>query len=105
MMTLIVFAQMGQSSIGNNFWPLPTAMLPGTAAAGAIALINSLGNLGGFFGPYAMGLISHATGNFSLGMLTLACGTLVSSIVVFALGHDRRLEHLPAEAAALAEAD
>lgn len=51
LMALIIVASMVQSSIGNNFWPLPTAMLSGSAAAGAIGLINSLGNLGGFFGP------------------------------------------------------
>lgn len=72
-------------------------MLSGTAAAGAIGLINSLGNLGGFFGPYVMGVIRNATGNFSLGMLVLACGTLMSAVLVFALGHDRRLEHVPEE--------
>ncbi len=103
MMGLIIFAAMGQGSIGNNFWPLPTAMLSGAAAAGAIGLINSLGNLGGFFGPYVMGLIRNATGNFSLGMLVLACGTLMSAILVFALGHDRRLEHVPAELASHAD--
>jgi MFS transporter, ACS family, tartrate transporter len=103
LMTLIIFASMGQGSIGNNFWPLPTAMLSGTAAAGAIGLINSLGNLGGFFGPYAMGLIHGATGSFSIGMVALACGTLVSATFVFILGHDRRLEHVPAELASAAD--
>lgn len=103
LMLLIVFASMGQSSIGNNFWPLPTAMLSGSAAAGAIGLINSLGNLGGFFGPYVMGLIRNATGSFSVGMVVLACGTLVSAILVFVLGHDRRLEHVPAELASHAD--
>ena len=70
--------------------PLPAAMLSGTAAAaaGAIALINSLGNLGGFFGPYAVGLIRNATGNFNLALLTLSAGALMSCIVVFILGHD-----------------
>ena len=46
------------------FWSLPTAMLSGTAAAGGIALINALGNLGGFFGPYVFGLVRDATGQF-----------------------------------------
>lgn len=103
LMGLIVFASMGQYSIGNNFWPLPTAMLSGTAAAGAIALINSLGNLGGFFGPYVMGVIRNSTGSFSLGLLALSCGALVSTILVFALGHDRRLEHVPGEMASHAD--
>jgi nitrate/nitrite transporter NarK len=37
------------------------------AAAGAIAMVNSIGNLGGFFGPYVMGLIRDATGSYNIG--------------------------------------
>ncbi len=96
LMVAIVFAQMGQAAIAPTFWTLPTAMLTGTAAAGGIALINSVGNLGGFVGPYAMGLVRDASGSFTLGLLTIACGTLVSGVVVLLLGHDRRLERLPA---------
>jgi MFS transporter, ACS family, tartrate transporter len=96
LMTAIVLAQMGQSSIAPTFWALPTAMLSGTAAAGGIALINAVGNLGGFIGPYAMGLIRDSTGNFKLGLFAISCGALVAGIVVLALGHDRRLEHIGA---------
>ncbi len=71
-------------------------MLSGTAAAGGIALINAVGNLGGFLGPYLMGIIKDATGSFTYGLLAIACGALVSSIVLVALGHDRRLEEVPA---------
>jgi len=78
-------------------------MLSGTAAAGAIGLINSLGNLGGFFGPCVMGLIRNATGSSSVGMVVLACGTLMSAILVFVPGHGRRLEHVPAELASHAD--
>ena len=95
MMIAIILAQMGQSAIAPPFWTLPTAMLSGTAAAGGIALINAVGNLGGFLGPYMMGSIRDATGSFSLGLLAIAIGALVSSIVLLALGHDRRLETVP----------
>ena len=61
-MATLVIAAMGQASTGPTFWSLPTAMLSGTAAAGGIALINALGNLGGFFGPYLFGLVKDATG-------------------------------------------
>jgi ACS family tartrate transporter-like MFS transporter len=54
------------------FWTLPTAFLTGAAAAGGIAIINSIGNLSGFFGPYLMGWLKDATGTFSLGLLTIA---------------------------------
>jgi ACS family tartrate transporter-like MFS transporter len=95
MMIAIILAQMGQSAIAPTFWTLPTAMLSGTAAAGGIALINAVGNLGGFLGPYMMGSIRDATGSFSIGLLAIAMGALVSSIVLVALGHDRRLEAVP----------
>jgi MFS transporter, ACS family, tartrate transporter len=74
-------------------------MLSGTAAAGGIALINALGNLGGFFGPYIFGLVRDFTGNFTLGLVAIAIGPLVSAILVLALGHDRRLEQLPTRTA------
>jgi MFS family permease len=100
MMIAIILSQMGQASIAPTFWTLPTAMLSGTAAAGGIALINAVGNLGGFLGPYMMGAIKDATGSFSIGLLSIASGVLVSGIVLVALGHDRRLEAAPEPAAA-----
>lgn len=56
------------------FWALSTEFLKGTASAGGIALINSVGNLGGLFGPWAMGLIKDQTGSNFGGLLLLgAC--------------------------------
>jgi MFS transporter, ACS family, tartrate transporter len=99
-MVTLVIAAMGQSSSGPTFWSLPTAMLSGTAAAGGIALINALGNLGGFFGPFLFGLIKDATGgSFAIALVTLALGPIMSASVVLLLGHDRRLEHIPARPA------
>jgi MFS family permease len=95
MMVALVLAQMGQSSIAPTFWTLPTAMLSGTAAAGGIAMINAVGNLGGFLGPYLVGLIKDATGSFSLGLLGISMGALAGAVVLLALGHDRRLEQAP----------
>ncbi|MGD0433410.1 MAG: MFS transporter [Acetobacteraceae bacterium] len=100
-MFTLVIAAMGQSSTGPTFWTLPTAMLSGTAAAGGIALINALGNLGGFFGPYLFGLVKDATGgSFMFALMVIALGPIMSAAVVLALGHDRRLEHIPARHAA-----
>jgi MFS family permease len=95
MMVALVLAQMGQSAIAPTFWTLPTAMLSGTAAAGGIAMINAVGNLGGFLGPSVVGVIKDATGSFSLGLLVISLGALVGAVVLLALGHDRRLEHTP----------
>ena len=96
MMVAIILGVMGQQSIAPTFWPLPTAMLSGVAAAGGIALINSVGNLGGFLGPYMYGLIKDATGGHNMiAMLSLAAAPVVCTIVLLLLGHDRRLERIP----------
>ena len=66
------------------FWTLPTAFLSGAAAAGGIAMINSIGNLAGFAGPYAMGWIRDATGSYTGGLLSLSAAGFVSAIIVIA---------------------
>jgi ACS family tartrate transporter-like MFS transporter len=53
------------------FWCIPSAMFTGTAAAAAIALINSVGNLGGYLGPMLLGNAKDATGSYEVGMLAL----------------------------------
>jgi cyanate permease len=77
------------------FWTLPTAVLSGTSAAAGIAVINSVGNLSGFAGPYAMGFVKDATGSFSGGLMMIAAMAIVSAAIVLALGHDRELERVP----------
>ena len=64
------------------FWPLPGMLLGRTAAAASIGMINSFGNLGGFVGPNAIGMTSTATGNFKVGLLTLAGCALMSGLLV-----------------------
>jgi ACS family tartrate transporter-like MFS transporter len=68
------------------FWPLPSMFLTGSSAAGGIALINSVGNLGGFAGPYIMGWVKNATGTFNAGLYVLAAfgiaGATVTLIIV-----------------------
>jgi ACS family tartrate transporter-like MFS transporter len=91
MMIAIILSQMGQSAIAPTFWALPTAMLSGTAAAGGIALINAVGNLGGFLGPYMMGSIKDMTGSFTIGLLAIAMGTLVACVVLLFLAPEKRL--------------
>jgi ACS family tartrate transporter-like MFS transporter len=54
------------------FWTLPTAMLSGTAAAAGIALVNSVGNVGGFLGPTLVGYVKDTTGSYSASLWTLA---------------------------------
>jgi ACS family tartrate transporter-like MFS transporter len=61
------------------FWALPSLMLTGSAAAASTGLINSLGNLGGFLGPSALGMIEKQTGSFLPGLYLLAGMLLVAS--------------------------
>jgi len=67
------------------FWGLPTAFLSGTAAAGGIALINSIGNLGGFVGPYLMGWFKDRTGDYALGLRVLAGAFIAGGILSLCL--------------------
>lgn len=71
------------------FWTLPTAFLRGTAAAGGIAIVNSIGNLGGFVGPFLMGWIRDATGGFSAGLLTLAAVLVIGAAIALRLQHSK----------------
>lgn len=65
------------------FWTLPNLFLTSTAAAGSIGLINSLGNLGGFVGPFALGYIKEATNSYDIGLYCLGgLGILSASILL-----------------------
>jgi nitrate/nitrite transporter NarK len=77
------------------FWTLPTAFLSGPAAAGGIALINSIGNLAGFAGPYLMGYMRDWTGTYTAGLLCLSALGLMAMGIVLALDHDHTLERAP----------
>ena len=63
------------------FWAMPPMFLTGTAAAATIAWINSIGNLGGFFGPWYVGVMRDATGSFAGGLFGLALLSLVASLI------------------------
>ena len=80
------------------FWPLPASFLTGASAAAGIAAINSLGNLSGFAGPYAMGYLKDLTGNFTAGLLLLTGCALLGAIVVSLLPIDVRREQASGEA-------
>jgi MFS transporter, ACS family, tartrate transporter len=72
------------------FWALSTQFLKGTAAAGGIALINSVGNLGGFFGPTLVGMIKDQTGS-NFGGLVLLGGCYVGvAMLAFAVPKETR---------------
>jgi len=72
------------------FWTFPPSFLGGTAAAGGIALVNAIGNLGGFFGPYLVGWLKDRTGGYAAGMNVLAAGLIVTAFTVYAFSRSRR---------------
>jgi ACS family tartrate transporter-like MFS transporter len=76
----------GVSAAKPPLWCLPTTFFAGTAAAASIGLINSLGTLGGFAGPYMIGSTNGTSGNFSRG-LYLVGGTLIVSAVTIVIMH------------------
>jgi MFS transporter, ACS family, tartrate transporter len=72
---------MGAFSMNGPFWATTTEMLGEGSAAAGIALINSLGNLGGFLGPYTIGLIRTWTGSFRGGLLAVGALLAVSGVL------------------------
>jgi D-galactonate transporter len=98
-MAALTLAAFGVFSSLPVFWTLPAAFLSGPAAAAGIAIINALGNLSGFAGPYAMGWIKDQTGSFSGGLLAIAAVALIGMIAVILLPHNRRLEYIPPQPA------
>jgi nitrate/nitrite transporter NarK len=82
-MAMFSLATMALYSFPSSFWALPTLFLGGTAAAASIGLINSVGNLGGFAGPYVIGYLSDRTGTFTAGIYYLvACGVIGGVLVL-----------------------
>ena len=63
------------------FWPMPSIFLTGTAAAAGIALINSIGALGGYIGPFVVGWIKDSTSSFENGLYFLAACALASAAI------------------------
>jgi ACS family tartrate transporter-like MFS transporter len=66
-----------------SFWPIPSLFLTGTAAAGGLALINSIGNLGGYVGPFIVGWIKQSTDSFEMGVYFLAACAFASALLTY----------------------
>src|SRR5579862_9642198 len=88
---------MGAFSMNGPFWATTTEMLTETSAAAGIAVINSLGNLGGFLGPYTIGLVRTWTGSFRGGLLAVGALLAVSgTLALLAYGKDSHKAYNPA---------
>jgi MFS transporter, ACS family, tartrate transporter len=79
------------------FWPMPSLFLTGAGAAAGIALINSLGNLGGYVGPFIVGWIKSSTNSFEMALYFLAGCALASAVITWFA--TRATEDVPAPTA------
>ncbi|CAB3394311.1 MFS transporter [Kyrpidia spormannii] len=75
------------------WWTYPTSFLSGAAAAGAVGLINSVGNLGGWVGPYLVGFVKDRTGSFTGAYLYLAFSLLVAGLLILTLRKKLPVDH------------
>lgn len=78
----LTLATMGVFTALPMFWPLPSAFLGGTAAAGGLAMINSFGNLAGFVSPYLVGAIKEATNSTNLALYILSGVALFGALLI-----------------------
>lgn len=88
----LTLAQAGMMSMLPTFWTLPTAFLSGAAAAAGIALINAVGNLGGFAAPNVLSPLKDLTGSFTPGLLIMALTMAVGGVLALCVRHDRAAE-------------
>jgi ACS family tartrate transporter-like MFS transporter len=88
----ITLALVGTNAARSIFYTIPSRFLSGQAAAGGIALINTMGAMGGFVGPYLVGYLKDATGSFKAGMIGLAVVLAIATLLTFSLQYFMRDE-------------
>lgn len=81
----VIMTAIGVYSALGVWWSYPTTFLSGMAAAGAVGLINSFGNVGGYIGPYFTGSIKAMTGSFRPGYVYLACSLAAAGVLMLTL--------------------
>jgi ACS family tartrate transporter-like MFS transporter len=89
-MVALTLAAVGIYAAVSTFWSLPTAILTGTGAAAGLALVNSVGNLGGLAGPSIVGMIRQATGSFTAALLFLAAVVAFGGVIALLFGYAAR---------------
>ena len=88
-------SQVGQRSVMSVFWAIPPIVLAGSGAAAGIALINAVGNLGGFVGPWVMGWLRDRTGGYAGGLCALAAALVIAAGLVLTLRLPRAAPEFP----------
>lgn len=87
-------AALGMYSTFAPFWSLPKSFLTGTAAAGGIALINSVGNLGGFVAPNLISQVKEVTGSYTGGLMAMSLILFIGGLLALCFRHDRSFENV-----------
>jgi sugar phosphate permease len=87
----LILAAVGTYAPMSVWWSYPTTFLSGAAAAGAVGLINSVGNLGGFVGPYITGWMLERSGSFAGAMLYLAVSLTLAGLLILTLRRDHEV--------------
>jgi len=85
MIFAVGFAVICVNAMIGPYWAMPTSILSGAAAASGIAFVNSIGNLGGFFGPWVIGHLKTATGDFRGGLLSAAAALVIAGLLALSV--------------------
>lgn len=89
----MTLAAVGLWSMMGPFWTLTTSMLGGTAAAGAVAILQIIGGIGGFSGPYMTGRLRDATHSFAGGLYGMSAMALLAATLALVVRRPRPEEH------------
>ncbi|MHA7298783.1 MFS transporter [Pseudarthrobacter sp. MDT1-22] len=103
-LVFLAIAAMGFKSASPLFWTIPQSGLHPMVLAPAIAIINSLGNLGGFVAPFGFGLIKESTGSVVPGLFALAAASTLAAGLVYFL-KERRSTPRPEQPAEISESE
>jgi ACS family tartrate transporter-like MFS transporter len=91
----LVIVNVGISAAKAPLWAMPSMFLSGAGAAAGIAMINSIGNLGGFVGPFAIGWLKNVTGSYSAGLYVVGATLAVSAVVTLMLSRQSKQAPVP----------
>ncbi len=101
MLVALTVSLVGTLAYNGPFFSLPATFLAGTAAAGGIGFINTIGTFGRFAGPWLVGVLKQQTGNYSSAMAALAILMLASSLIVILMGRRIAVQKLRYSSAVL----
>jgi ACS family tartrate transporter-like MFS transporter len=94
----LALALVGTLAYNGPFFSLPSTFLAGTAAAGGIGFVNTIGSLGRFIGPYGVGVLKESSGGYASAMAAMAMAMLLSATIVLAMGRKMGARKIAAKA-------